>query len=242
MFDLMTGEMTSLIQIDGEAAAYSWAPDDSHIAVAISGSNNFANGIWIFDILDGTNDFLSTGEAAVWSADGSQIAVFSCEQASNGISTRAFVRLIAFSRDKKQEVLFEDDNCLKLAYMTWSADNKSIAFSYSINTTSNKHLDKIILIDMASKEANAILADGSWSPSFSPTGEKLVYINNYALAISDKDGTCVENKDIGFGSIGDVVWSPDGSQWAVSTLGDIYIVETSKYMNQDPLGNSSSCP
>lgn len=241
-YDLAKSDLTALVTIDGKAVAHSWSTDRANLAVAISGSITFPNdGIWVFNINDGSNRYIGPGEAASWSPDGLLLAIYSCEQLSDGNSTVASVRLVDISQERKEEeILFRNNDCLRLAYMSWSADNKNIAFSFSQDEES--HVDQIFIVDIPTKEVNMILNKGSWSPSFSPSDDRIVFVNNYALAISERTGTCqFKVKDLGVDIIGDVSWSPTGTQWAVSGLGNIYIIDIGTFMGKDFLQATSVC-
>lgn len=243
-YDIATSDLKALVTIDGEAVAQSWSIDGATLAVAISGSITFSDdGIWVFNIIDGSNHYIGPGEAASWSPDGHLLAIYSCEQLSDGISTVATVRLVNLSQERmEEEILFRRSDCLKLAYMSWSSDNKNIVFSFSQNRRTENHLDQIFIVDIPTKEVNKILDEGNWSPSFSPIDDRVVFVNNYALAISDRAGACqLKVKDLGIDVIGDVSWSPDGAQWAVSGLGNIYIIDIRKFMGRDIYQSTPSC-
>lgn len=240
--NLATHKSTDLITLDGEAIVHSWSPDQQSIALSILNSTTYTPGIWIFSIEGKPDYFVGPGEAAAWSPDGKQLAVFSCTQLSNGISYVGTVRLISLP-SKAEETLFSADGCFKLADMTWSRDNKSIAFSFSEYTTAQGHYDQVFLVDLATKQVHKVLGPGSWSPSFSPNAEEIAYIKNYVLAISDPTGTCISKiKDLGVGLVGDVAWAPDGANWAVSGLGKIYVIDIGKFMADGSYENITPCP
>lgn len=239
--NLKTNKNTVVANLDGEAIAHSWSPDGKEIAVSILGSNKYSDGIWVFDILDHSNYFVGTGEAAAWSVDGEKLAIFSCAQLSDGNSTVATLRLVRLSK-KEEEVIFSKSSCLKIAYIDWSSDDKYIAFSFSEDQPDNKHVDQIFIVDMATKEVSKILDKGSWSPSFSPDNNKFILIKDYALAVSNVSGTCqVDVENLNTEIIGDVSWSPDATKWAISGLGKVSIIDIGTFMGQDFLKNTSIC-
>lgn len=239
--DLKTNKSTVVANLDGEAIAHSWSPDGKQIAVSILGSNKYSDGIWVFNILDHSNYFVGTGEAAAWSVDGEKLAIFSCTQLSDGNSTVATLRLVSLSK-KEEEVVFSKSSCLKIAYIDWSSDDKHITFSFSEDQPENKHVDQIFIVDIATKEVSKILDKGSWSPSFSPDDSKVVFIKNYALAVSNVAGTCqVDVENLNTEIIGDVSWSPDATKWAISGLGKVSIIDIGTFMGQDFLQNTSIC-
>jgi Tol biopolymer transport system component len=241
ILDLETHRNSVPIIIDGEANAQSWSPNGDSIAVAISGSNKFSEGIWVFNLMDSSKYYVAPGEAAAWSPDGKKMAIFSCTQLSDGISTIATLRVIDLL-SKVEAVLFNRESCLKLAYLSWSPDNQSIVFSFSKDSDTNKHLDRMFVIDLTTKRIDPILTEGNWSPSFSPTGERIVFVKDYSLALTDKSGACiVDIKNPGVQIIGDISWSPDGSKWAVSGVGKVYIIDLDEFMGQDFLQNTSIC-
>jgi len=241
-FDLTARKSRVLLSIEGEAVAQSWSRDESYLAVAISSSITFSDdGIWVFNVADGSNEYVGPGEAASWSPEGDLLAIYSCKQLSDGNSTIATVRLVNLSQ-KEDEVLFDENSCFKLSYMSWSPDNKNIAFSFSEDKVTEKPLDQIFVIDLPTKTVTKILGEGSWSPSFSPDGEKVVFVKNDALRISDKTGTCqIGVEDLGVDIIGDVSWSPDGKKWAISGLGKIYIIDVEQVMGKEFLQVNSVC-
>lgn len=242
IINLEKKQNTTLMTIDGEVIAHSWSPNGESVVVSILNSNKFSDGIWVFNITDNSNYFVGIGEAAAWSPDGMQLAVFSCNQLSDGNSTTATLRLVDMST-KKEEVLFNKGSCLKLAYVSWSSDNNNIAFSFSENKVDEKHLDKIFEVNLLTKNVNEILGEGNWSPSFSPNGERVIFVKNYGLAISNRTGTCqLDIKDVGIDIIGDVAWSPDGTTWAISGLGKIYLIDIKNFLGQDFYQNTTICP
>jgi Tol biopolymer transport system component len=242
-YNLTSRKPTILLTIEGEAIAQSWSRDESYLAVTISQSITFSDdGIWVFNMADGSSEYVGPGEAAVWSPDGNLLATYSCEYFPDSKSSIVTVRLVDLSQ-KTDEVLFSENNCLKLSYMSWSPDNKKIAFSFSEDKITERPLDQIFIIDLSTKEANKISGDGSWSPSFSPDGEKVVFVKNNVLRISDKTGTCqIDVGNLGMEIIGDVSWSPDGAKWAVSGLGRLYIIDVGLIMGQDFLQSTLRCP
>ena len=243
VIDLNNYKKTAILTIEGEAIAQSWSVDGENIAVAISQSMTFPNeGIWVFNITNDSHYFVGAGEAAVWSPDGKQLAIFSCTQLSDGNSTSATIRVVDLAKNE-EEILFKESSCLKLAYMSWAADNKNIAFSFSEDSTTNNHLDRIFVIDLPTKEVRQILDEGSWSPSFSPTDGRLIFVKNYSLGVTDRAGKCpFEIKDLGTDIVGDVSWSPDGKRWAVSGLGKIYIIDVESFMSEALLQSNITCP
>jgi Tol biopolymer transport system component len=241
-FDLTTQKSTVLLFIEGEAVAQSWSRDESYLAVAISQSITFSDdGIWVFNVADGSNKYIGPGEAVAWSPDGSLLAIYSCEHLLDGKSSIVTVRLVNLAQ-KEEEVLFSENSCFKLSYMSWSPDNKVIAFSFSEDKITERPLDQIFVIDLSTKKVNRISGEGSWSPSFSPDGEKVVFVKNYALGISDETGTCqIDVKDLGIDIIGDVSWSPDGTKWAISGLGKIYVIDVEQVMGAEFFQVNSLC-
>jgi Tol biopolymer transport system component len=241
-YDLTTRKSKNLLSIEGEAIAQSWSRDESYLAVTISQSISFSDdGIWVFNVTDGSNEYVGPGEAAVWSPDGSLLAIYSCERLPDGNSSIATVRLVNLSQ-KEEEVLFSKDSCFRLSYMSWSPDNQAITFSFSEDKITERPLDQIFVLDLSTKKANRISGEGSWSPSFSPDGERIVFVKNDALRVTDKTGTCqIEVGNLGTDIVGDVSWSPDGTKWAVSALGKVYIIDIKQVMGEEFFQVNSLC-
>ncbi len=242
-FDLNTHRSEILISIEGEAVAQSWSRDETRLAIAISESISFSDdGIWVFNITDESFDYIGIGEAASWSPDGDALAIYSCVQLPDGNSSVATVRVVRFLQ-REEETLFRKDGCLKLAYISWSPDGGKIAISFGKGEATQAPIDQIFVIDLQTQKTTGILGEGYWSPSFSPNSQEVVFVNNYKLGISDNNGTCQVNvKDLGLEIIGDVSWSPDGTKWAISGLGRLYIVDVGEIMGQDFLENPLTCP
>jgi Tol biopolymer transport system component len=243
-FELKTHKSTILTSIEGKAVAQSWSMDESHLAITISESITFSNdGIWVFNIADSSYNYIGIGEAASWSPNGNLLAIYSCTELPDGNSRVATVRMVSLSQKKEEEILFREDGCLKLAYMSWSPDSKKIAFSFGKGEATQLPTDQIFVIDLSTKKTTRILGEGNWSPSFSPDSEKIVFVKNYKLGVSDKNGTCqVDVRDLGLEVVGDVSWSPDGTKWAISGLGRLYIVDVQEIMGRDFLKNILVCP
>lgn len=230
LIDLETYKKNILYTINGYGMAQSWSSDGSAIAVSISSSISFKDdGIWIFNLFNNTNYFVGKGESATWSPDGKKLAINSCSYSGYYYPSIATLRIVD-TLTGNEELLFSKNDCLKLAYISWSKDNKYIIFSYAYRSNSSGDLNSVVVINLATKQVKEIMKGNDWSPFFSPAGDRFVYVHDDSLQISNTSGTCqspINLPDIDI--IGDVSWSPDGTKWAMSGLGKIYILDITKY-------------
>jgi Tol biopolymer transport system component len=240
IIDIASKTFKKFLEIDGIMHALAWSPDGSQIAVGGEGTS-YSDGIWLFNLINKSSNYLGPGDQATWSPDGKQMAIYSCERDKNGSISSAFIYLLDLSTMERKNI-FKDIPCEGNAYLDWSPDGRTLAFSYSPVDSTKMDSDQVYLLDITSGQTVNITDKGNWSPSWAPSGKLLAFVNNYMLAVSDNTGSCVKKVDNLGTEIGTVSWSPDGTKWAASNSGNIFIIDIPTIMGDGFLKNGISCP
>lgn len=239
--NLGTKRNETIVSVDGEAIAHALSPDGNSMAISIQNSNTFSDGIWTFNVRDGSRSYVGVGQAAAWSPNGRQLAIFSCTQLADGNSTWATLRLVDLVNNQ-EDIVFSQNNCFRLGRVVWSSADK-IAFSYSSQNDSAEDVAQIYIYDLSTKKVWQLFGKNSWSPSFSPRGHELAYIKNYEITLSDVEGNCEKTVHSSkLSNIGYVTWSPDGTRLAASGMGKVYIIDLSAALESEYDQQAFSCP
>ncbi|HCO94066.1 MAG TPA: hypothetical protein DIU00_08960 [Phycisphaerales bacterium] len=196
----ITISQLSSVKVDFPYEGASLSPDGKH----------FAGITWDDELVVIDN---STGEQrslggdyfgpVVWSADGSEIAVWSYSSNSNGKKVLAAVSL----KTKQKRILMENPPWLE----DWSSDGKLV-----LGVRGNRVLGtaKAVMIDIESKK-ETVLSEGWAFPRFSPNADKVSYFtkeaNQSILNMRKIDGTSHVKYTNFPGEISQPLWSPDGS-------------------------------
>ena len=184
--------------------------------------------------------YLDKGGNGTFSPDGKKVAIFSCESETASNKKVALVYIKDLATGQKNIIYKNAIDCLRSGYITWSPSAGLIAFSYFYGTIQNYSSD-LYLLNMNSLQIDH-LATNSWSPSWAPEGEILVYVkgdaaNNNSLIFEDIQNKCSISENI---QVGEVSWSLSGKQLAIAANGDITILRTDKFYKNGIL-NSDLC-
>jgi Tol biopolymer transport system component len=227
-----------LLETTGAVEAQAMSADGNELLFASFGSDDFEKGVWIMDLPQKKASFVGLGDAASWSPDEHQLAVFSCKDHS-----KMEIKVYDLRTGNETTLLEQDGPCTgSNSRLAWSPDSKTIAFSFDTATSIGEYNSHIYLYDLATmsveSEVGSLNSTASWSPSWSPDSRYLAYTipTSDQLAIYDTLKKCTMMVDIiNVPYLGSVSWSPDGSKWAISGADQMYIVDIEKLLGKDSL-------
>jgi Tol biopolymer transport system component len=237
IYDIETGIRKLILKDHGELLVRAWSPDGSNIALESYSTDLFYEGIWILKLEDLSSIFIDLGDAATWSPNGEELAIFYCDYEIDSYNGIAFLSIYDLDTNVKRTV-YTENGCSPRADLSWSPDGKYIALSYSHHSSMTDMSNHIFLIEVSTGKTSLFTESTSWSPSWSPQGDMIAFIRgsydlmNYELNIYDVANSCsFRIRDLKIPILGSVAWSPDGLKLAVGGGGDVYIVNISDGKN-----------
>jgi Tol biopolymer transport system component len=242
-FDIDGRKKELLLETNGSVDAQAISTDGNELLFVSFGSDDFERGIWIMDLTQKESRFISPGDSASWSPDEQQLAVFACKD-----NSRLEIKVYDLKSSEETTLFEQDVPCYgPNSLLAWSPNGKTLAFSYDTVAALAEPDTHIYLFDFATmsveSEVGSLNSTASWSPSWSPDSRYLAYtiLPTDQLAIYDTQKKCIKMIDlINVPYLGSVSWSPEGSKWAISGAGQMYIVDIEKLLGEDYL-NMSIC-
>jgi Tol biopolymer transport system component len=190
-----------------------------------------ADDIWLFHATNCSVEALTQGAntfAFAWSPDATQIAFSSVDPRSNERAIKV-VRLA----DHQVTTLIRWTDGHSPGEPTWSPDGKRIAFDLAFPDVSSS----IMVMQANGSQVQQLSATGyDVNPDWSPDGRRIAFISVPSVSAEGKlyvmraDGRNVTPLTGGLGVVSRVVWSPDGTQLALSKAdccGDLFVIAAS---------------
>ncbi|MCC6544609.1 MAG: PD40 domain-containing protein [Nitrospirae bacterium] len=139
------------------------SPDGTKIAIHSNRENS--DGIYIFDLVSGSINWITEGYWPSWSPDGRQL-VYS---KNTGIKSDIYIINI----DTNEETRLTDDSYNNL-WPSWSPDGSRIAYTSQLENKTD-----IIVVELSSRLAQNLTASldnhDRWKPAWSPDGRRIAY-------------------------------------------------------------------
>jgi Tol biopolymer transport system component len=226
-----SGDVNLIPVASNEFSHPSWSPSGSQIAITIG-----LDSIWLLDPINGTQSYLTEGEAAVWSKDGKQLLVYTSNLIDRDASERQ-LRFVTLDGTVQQTIpvgklATEDQSYEYVSGLSLSGDGSQVAYSVSI-PQSEPNIDEAFIVDIASGKVDRFQPSVQVGPVvWAPDGESIAYIRfskgtfEGELVIADPAGTCLFKPTLP-PEIRSISWSPDGSMIAFAFYGDIYVLDLS---------------
>ena len=261
---------TNAVQLtkgDKNSANPKWSPDGKWIA--FTSSRDSKNNLYILPVAGGESEKITDVKSSIgnyaWSHDGEMIAFIMPDAADDKEEKNKKAKDDSYFMDEeiKQNRLFvlwlnKKDTAEKyiqkkvikenynINAFDWSADGKTIAYSYGKSPEVNDNVySDISLVDIESGNIKSIAATGAGetNPLFSPDGKMIAYYSTtdpvdwsgarHAKIYSLADGKswrlkATPDENGGIGANGIIAWTPDGKNvlWAEAnkTLNSIYLL------------------
>jgi Tol biopolymer transport system component len=235
-FDVDGQNKKLLLETNGSVDAQAISADGNKLLFASFGSDDFKRGIWIMDLTLKKSSFIGPGDAANWAPDEKQLAVFTCKD-----NSKLEIKVYDLQSSEETTLFEQNGPCYgPNSLLAWSPNGRTLAFSYDTVSSMEEPDPHIYLFDFntmsVESEIGNLSSTISWSPSWSPDSMYLVYTipTSDQLAIYDTLKKCTNMIDlINVPYLGSVSWSPDGSKWAISGGGQMYIVDIEKLLGKD---------
>lgn len=241
--DLVTNQRQIIFRTEKNEKIISrifWLPDGQHIGYLIYDDKGYETGTWSIDNQGQNNVRINNdNDSPRWSHDGSKIAV---EEYSG-------IFLIDASTNQKQQI-FEIKNPDSSLYgLSWSHDEKTLAFSYGDRRSEEPEgQPKIYFLELATNEITKLTGDKFDEftyPEFSPTNNLIAFQRyqpsffRHTTVIKDLNTDC--QIELPLTDVTSVSWSPDGQKLVVSTLSDTYIVDLTEFIGKGFIETGSVC-
>ncbi len=232
------GDTTTLtgVQFQTEPA---WSPDGSKIAFASAREGSFDIYVMNADGT-GTERLTTTNENdqhPTWSPDGSQIAFSRFTDVDH---------LFVMNADGTGARRLTEDDTTAEGEPAWSPDGRLIAYTRRASGSDFREI-WVIRPDGSDKRAVTKLDAKSFTPSWSPDAQRLVFASNSDEAIYDIYTVGVDGKDVkrlvrSATDAFEPAWSPDGNDIAFSRDGAIVVTTLAGVEQQltNPEDNDSS--
>lgn len=209
----------------------SWFPDSEHIAYngEDEGSKQGIRSIHI----DGTIDvqFMAETRIPSWHPD-KQLLVLADETRKFG-EWYATIHLVDLSTRKK-ELIFQGEYPNALIWsLSWSADGKTLAFSYGAVGQQETQKPNIFFWDLGTRKLTQFTNDkfeyiaADFSPISNIIALQQWHGTSGVTILKDLTNNC--EIELAIPSTVSASWSPDGKKLVISTEGDAYIVDLTEY-------------
>jgi len=209
----------------------SGSPTESMAVVTVS-----VNEIWLLDVEHANLKFLTKGDGAIFSRDGSEIIIYVSNLSVSDLNHRE-LRYIDLQGKVVRTVNLEFDDDLShqgrehLTGLSLSPDEKYLLISL-VNFDPEIFQYTTYVADTRSGEVvNMYLEGKAGYAHWSPDGSRLAYINvtddilgEGELVIADREGNCLYKPDIP-AEVDGLTWSPDCNRIAFLLRGAIYILD-----------------
>jgi len=207
------------------------SPNGSIAVVTVS-----VNEIWLLDVEHANLKFLTKGDGAVFSRDGSEIIIYVSNLSVSDLNHRE-LRYIDLQGKVVRTVNLEFDDDLShqgrehLTGLSLSPDEKYLLISL-VNFDPEIFQYTTYIADTRSGEVvNMFLEDQVGYAHWSPDGNRLAYIHvtddffgEGELVIADREGNCLYKPEIP-AEVEVLTWSPDSNRVAFLLRGAVYILD-----------------
>jgi TolB protein len=233
VLDIATGEKKSVMYTDnGSVTAISWVPDGSQILLSSENGGDWPEGIWTIEANGNTSpEFLTYGYDAAWSPDGKSLALISLSRENSHWN----VELSVFDiKTQAKDIIYRGNefSSVVIGNLNWSPNGKEIIFHYGQPGVGNIDL---YVVKVENGKVTKIADEGeNHSPSWSPDGNFIVYLNDLGkgydptLILADKNNTCQQDL-LTLDDWSGLSWSPKGEYIAFGSHGEIYILALDKF-------------
>lgn len=241
-----------------------WSPSGSILAVTVN-----LNQVWLLDVAAKRFSYLTVGEGAVWSPDGSELAVYVGPLSDPATNDRQIRFFTPDGKSLRAVDVGHADPALRMAPtapatmtrgtagppsvlaaeyllgLSWSPDGKRIAWAVGVFGNGTPRTEAFLL-DVESSRSEAFLPNERVGPlAWAPSGEWIAYVRlgdsvlAGELVIADEKGNCLLVADAP-PEVQGLTWSPDSTRVAYLLFGTIHVLDWGT-PTQDP-GPVRGCP
>lgn len=227
-FNTVTQKKHLWFETSNDIYAEAISPDGKNILISSLIGNEFNSGLWIINVeKTSTRYFLDEGTSGTFSPDGKKVMIYSCtmDQATN--QKVASIYSIDLLNGERNRYFEKRVDCLLSAYLSWSPNGEYLAFSYQYGSINNSQNDLYVL-RLSDHQVNQ-LDINSWSPSWAPDGNTLVYAKgngaNISLEFIDLASKCIVELTT---DIGEVSWSHSSDYIGIAYNGDLILLKVNQ--------------
>jgi Tol biopolymer transport system component len=234
--DTVTQKKHLWFETSNDIYAEAISQDGKNILVSSLIGSEFNAGLWIINAEEtSTRYFLDGGTSGTYSPDGKKVMIYSCtmDQATN--QKVASIYSIDLSTGERDFFFEKRVDCLRSAYLSLSPNGKYLAFSYQYGIINDSHND-LYTLRLSDHQVNQ-LDTNSWSPSWAPDGNTLVYVKgdqreNNTLKFFDLPNSCTISITM---NVGEVAWSPSGEYIGIAYNGDLILLRANQWYENGKL-------
>jgi len=228
IFETKTSSFNILISEEGTLQAVDWSPDGTMLVLASLGTKSYQKGIWIYNLENRTAEYIGPGVTAAWSHNNNRLAVMDCDISLNEPILN--IRLINLDSGEENNI-FSGEKCNANFYISWDPNDTSIAFSYDRDESIQAAFSRIYLLDLETNSIYPLTFEESWSPTWGNENQILAFIESnegytaLRVAMMNVETQCKsQDLKLNVPVAGQIDWSPDGSKWAITGSGNLYVI------------------
>jgi dipeptidyl aminopeptidase/acylaminoacyl peptidase len=202
---LVDADGGNLVVLEGTATGLAWSPDGSRLAFSLANALDPASAPEIFVAgADGSERHrIGRGSAFAWSPDGSRVAIAEPN------------RIILHDPEDGQDIGRLPLPLTSVSELTWSPNGSALALS-AAGPDSGR--DVYVVASDTGKLTRLTGRGVNDSPSWSPSGNRLVFNTPDGVVLSDADGA--DERKLSDGRIA-APWSPDGIFLLIARYGGL---------------------